>query len=208
MDKHSFWFSTDYQCIKPFGKKLDARERNQIIYRLERMNMGCTDEKGALTDAIDAMMKENAEQKHICVFSDGVGVGKELRPLLIKARKENIHVSGVGYGGFSGGIMSTYREEAEALIVKDMDDLVVSLAEVIKKAFLKTTYFLRPPADYIKGASIEIIHRNEVGRKSVTLSVGQKFDYLHELVGQTEESKNRVSNFDSEKCDSLIEMAI
>jgi hypothetical protein len=146
IDFNLYWYSTEFEELKPFGKKLSQAEKDEIIDRLRRLNMGGNYESPVLAHAIEELKKQEGEQKHIVLLTDG-GTSREMvAPLLKEARKSKIFVTAIGYGSWwSGhGIDAVYSEEATGLVVENMEDLIFRLAEVLKKAFLQERYLGNP----------------------------------------------------------------
>ena len=104
--------------------------------------------------------------------------------------------------------MSTYQQDAEGLIAKDMEDLVINLAEAIKRAFFKTTSFLRAPSGDADGASITMINRSESGGRSITLTAEKKTSYAQDVINRDDKLVEHIDKLERKDSAELIERAL
>jgi len=136
IDFNLYWYSSEFEQLKPFGKKLSEQEKDRMIDRLKNLNMQGTDERAVLVRAIEELKKQEGDSKHIILFTDGQTRAAMIAPLLKEARQAGIFVTAIGYRSMGGVTEHTYKDEATGLVVEDMEDLIYRLAEVLKKSLL------------------------------------------------------------------------
>ncbi|MBU9889452.1 MAG: AAA family ATPase [Candidatus Omnitrophica bacterium] len=171
IDYNLYWYSDSFEELKPFGKKLTQNDKDLIVTRLRRLNMGGTYESQVLTHSIEEQRKQEGDQKHIIMFTDAETRVDRVEPFLRKARDLGISVTAISYKRFNrGNVATVYAKAANGLLVENMEDLIYRLADVLKKAFIGGAVIPQRAASISK---VQPFRLSGFGRSEVRLSAAE-----------------------------------